>query len=131
MHKEWRAALERADLVSLERLLDAGLDVNARDEHGQTALMNAARNGRTPVVRLLVDRGAGLNHAAKYGLTALMLAVVAGHMDVVRILVDAGADLQARGTGAPGFSGRTALELAEEIGDQPMVQALRLGRPAR
>jgi ankyrin repeat protein len=125
VHKEWRAAIERADLVSLERMLDAGVDVNARDEHGQTALMNAARAGRTLVVRLLVDRGAGLNSAAKYGLTALMLAVVAGHVDVVRILVEAGADLQARGTGAPGFAGQTALDLAQAIGSQPMIEALR------
>jgi ankyrin repeat protein len=130
VHKDWRAAADRGDLESLERMLDAGFDVDARDDHGQTALMNAARHGRTRVVRLLVDRGGGLNYTAKYGLTALMLAVVAGHADVVRILVEAGADLEARGTGAPGFAGRTALDLAEAIGSQPVVQALRQGRPA-
>ena len=112
-------------------MLDAGADIDARDQHGQTALMNASRDGRTAVVRLLVDRGAALNNAAKYGLTAIMLAVVGGHEDVVRILVEAGADLEVRGTGAPGFFGRTALDLAEAIDSRTMVEVIRLGRPGK
>ena len=80
--------------------------------------MNAARDGHAAVVRLLVDRGAQVNHTAKYGLTALMLAVIRSHVDVVRVLVDAGADLQVKGTGAPGFHGKTALDLAEGLGSE-------------
>ena len=43
---------------------------------------------------------------------ALMLAAINGRTEVVRILVDTGADLGLRGTGAPGFAGKTALDLA-------------------
>ena len=43
-------------------LLDRGADVNAKDlTNGQNALMFAAANGRTEVVKLLVSRGAELN----------------------------------------------------------------------
>ena len=88
MTAEWRHATDHGDLTAIERLLDSGADVDARDEHGQTALMNAARDGRTDVVRLLAARGARLDHSARFGLTALMLAVVRGHVDELEVLMD-------------------------------------------
>ena len=91
----------------LERLLASGADIDARDEHGQTALMLAAREGRAQSAAWLVGHGATLDVTAKYGLSALMLAVVNGHVDVVRTLVRAGANLELQGTGAPGFAGKT------------------------
>ena len=124
MTREWRLALEAADLAAIDALLTAGADINARDQHGQTALMNAATNGQVEVVRLLADRGADLNHRAKYGLTAVMLAVVRGHADVVRILVEAGADLTLRGSGAPGFDGKTAADLARDRGEAALLDLL-------
>lgn len=124
MTREWRLALEAADLAAIDALLTAGADINARDQHGQTALMNAATNGQVEVVRLLADRGADLNHRAKYGLTAVMLAVVPGHRDVVRILVEAGADLMLRGRGAPGFDGKTAADLARDREDAAVLDLL-------
>jgi ankyrin repeat protein len=114
--REWEAALHRGDLQLLEQLLDDGTDINALDRLGQTSLMIAAHHGQAAVVRLLVTRGAALDRSAKYRLTALMLAVIGGQADVVRLLVDAGADRTIRGTGAPGFDGKTALDLARAAG---------------
>ena len=112
MTATWKAALKAGDVVALEALLDAGADVNAKDDNNQTALMNAAREGQTPVVRLLIARGADLNHTAKFNLSALMLAVLNGRDAIVGLLVDAGADLTIKGSGAPGVAGKTALDLA-------------------
>jgi ankyrin repeat protein len=50
MTSEWRDAVRRASVDELERLLASGADIDARDEHGQTALMLAAREGRAPSV---------------------------------------------------------------------------------
>ena len=112
MSPEWKAAVKAGDADALRTMLDAGADIDAHDDHGQTALMNAARDGHTKVVRLLVERGADLNHTAKYTLSAIMLAVINGRDAIVGILADAGADLTIRGSGAPGFAGKTALDLA-------------------
>ena len=54
-----------------------------------------------------------------------MLAVVRGHVEVVRRLTDAGASVSLRGTGAPGFAEKTALDLAIALDGTEMVEILR------
>jgi len=134
MHAEWEQAARRGDVEALERLLAAGADIDARDAHGQTALMLAARIGHHAAVILLVDRGADLNHTAKFHLSALMLAVLNNHSKIVETLVKAGADRSIRGTGAPAFDGKTAMELAQAAGWHEIVDFLRAveqGSPER
>ncbi|MEO7192388.1 MAG: ankyrin repeat domain-containing protein [Vicinamibacterales bacterium] len=130
MTSAWRAAIKAGDTAALQVLADTGWDVDARDEHGQTALMIAARDGHTSVVRWLVAHGADLNHTAKFNLSALMLAVINGRDAIVGILADAGADRSLRGTGAPGFAGKTALDIAE-AGNRVIMVALLRDRDVR
>lgn len=47
---------------------------------------------------------------------ATMLAVINGHESVARALAAAGADLSLTGSGAPGFTGKTAAHLAMDRG---------------
>ena len=54
-----------------------------------------------------------------------MLAFIAGHADVARLLTDTGTDLSLRGTGAPGFAGKTAYKLAVERDMRKLSAALR------
>ena len=125
MTREWEDAVQRGSIDELQRLLAGGADIDALDGHGQTALMLAAVKGYGPVAGWLVEHGAALDHTAKYGLSALMLAAIGGHVDIVRRLADAGANVSLRGTGAPGFAEKTALELAIARGDPEMVEILR------
>jgi uncharacterized protein len=97
-------------------LLGRGADVNALDRYGQSALMLAAHAGHREIIETLIAHKADLDITAKFGLSALMLAVVAGHGEVAHLLVKAGADVSLRGTGAPGFSNKTAYDLAVECG---------------
>jgi ankyrin repeat protein len=109
-------AAAAGDETSVARLLTAGADVDAKDRYGQTALMLAATHGHDGVVGILLAHGADTDVTAKYGLSALMLAVVNRHAKTARQLVDAGSELSLKGSGAPGFAGKTALDLAEHAG---------------
>ncbi len=112
MRPEFERAVRAGDVVGIEEQLASGVDVNSRDRYGQTALMVAAHNGNLDVIDTLMRHGPNLDATAKYGLSALMLAILAGHERVALALVHAGADLTMRGTGAPGFSGQCAYDLA-------------------
>lgn len=124
MDEAWRAAAERGDAAALRAQLDAGADVNALDRYGQTALMLAARLGRAEAVDVLIAAGAELDRTAKYRLSALMLAVINDHEPVVARLLAAGADTALRGSGAPGFAGKTARDLAADLGRDTIVARL-------
>ena len=125
MTREWEDAVHRASIVELQRLLASGAVIDARDGHGQTALMLAARDGHGALVAWLIEHGAALDHTAKFGLSALMLAVIRQHVAVVRTLTEAGADRSLRGTGVPGFAGKTALDLAMGLDHAEMIAILR------
>jgi ankyrin repeat protein len=112
MTAAWRDAVGRGDADAVRALLRDGADVDARDRHGQTGLMLAAHAGHDAVIAVLLEHGAALDVTAKFGLSALMLAIVAGHPGTARLLARAGADRSLRGTGAPGFAGKTAYDLA-------------------
>ena len=105
MDAAWEDAIHRGDVQDICDLLDQGADVE--------------------VVEALIARLANVNMTAKHGLSALMLAVVAGHEEVVRILADAGTDLSLRGTGAPGFAGKTPYDLAVERDMRELSAALK------
>lgn len=87
--------------------------------------MLVARNGDLEAVRALVEAGADLDRTAKYHLSALMLAVINDRRAIAKLLVEAGADTRIRGTGAPGFAGKTALDLAEDLGRESLCELLR------
>ena len=130
MTREWENAVRQGDLPTLTRLIEAGADVDAKDQHGQTGLMVAAHDGRVDLVRLLLDHGADPDHTAKFRLSALMLAVIHGRTEIVRALVDAGADRSIRGSGAPGFYEKTALELAIDQQRPDLIAALQADQRA-
>lgn len=75
----------RQDMVQL--LVEAGADVNIRDEDGSTALMCAAEHGHMEIVKFLLSQS-DTDVLAKDndGLTALAVAMEAGHRDVGVIL---------------------------------------------
>ena len=86
-----RAAREgHADAVE-ELLKTPGIDVNATDESGNTALLEAARFGHDHVARVLLASGADTKVRDKDGKTPLMLAIAGGHDEVVMALRQAGA----------------------------------------
>ena len=62
----------------VKKLIDARIDVNAKDEFGRTALMHAAENQHESVIKKLIEAGADVNARNSWGRTVLMMAVGSG-----------------------------------------------------
>ncbi len=123
MNQEWKDATQQGNLDSVRLLLENGIDINSKDEHGQTALMNAAHSGQIQLVHLLIEKGADLDTTAKYNLSALMLSLIARNVEVAQLLIEAGADINIRGR--RNFLGKTALILAESGGHKEIADLLK------
>ncbi len=89
-------AAKGGDLALAKALLDKGVDVNAKDDHGTTALMAASGQGHVEAAQLLIDRDADINARDSAGATALMYAASKGLFEVVKLLVENGAGLDAK-----------------------------------
>lgn len=126
---DWERAAKSGDAAALRALLDGAVGVDSLDRYGQTALMLAAPRGHREAVEVLLGAGADLDHTAKYGLSALMLATINDRQEIARLLVEAGADTRIRGTGAPGFYEKTALDLAVDLGRAGIAALLRERTP--
>jgi ankyrin repeat protein len=83
-------AIGRVGVVGV--LLEAGAELDATDNDGQTALMKAAADGNEEAVRLLLQAGAVVDATGKHGKTALMWAAIKCKKEVVRMLLKAGAE---------------------------------------
>lgn len=105
-------------IEAMRLLLEAGADVNAKNDFGATALLWCARQGDK--ARLLIERGADVNAQSKQGRTPLMMAAMRdGGSDIVALLLAKGADPKAADT-----RGDTALGLASQYGDMDTVRLL-------
>ncbi|CAB9518383.1 ANK [Seminavis robusta] len=106
--------------VVKDLLENAGVDVNAKEINGWTALHYAASYGHVAVVETLLEQ-ANVDVLVKTntGDTALHHAVMDRHVDVVKILLDVGVDANARGG-----DGTTALHPAAMDGSLAIVKLL-------
>ncbi|HEV2667053.1 MAG TPA: ankyrin repeat domain-containing protein [Blastocatellia bacterium] len=119
---EWIRAALMGSAADLKKLLDGGMNPNAKTGEGTTALMLAARD--LEKARLLLDRGADVNARAATGFTPLMVAArYRGNEEVVRLLLEKGAKPNAD-KGIEVRNEATALFFAVAAGDVRMAGAL-------
>ncbi|WP_028581965.1 ankyrin repeat domain-containing protein [Desulfogranum japonicum] len=95
-------AVQKGDLVLLEKMLAFGVNPNARDEHGSTLLMHVARKNQyqkqlfelsEQVTQLLLKYGADTELTTKHDETALLLAISTGNTNVANTLIKAHANI--------------------------------------
>jgi len=107
------------DLDRVKGLLNADVDINARDKDGVTALAYASDRGHMAIVRILLANNADVNTRSNIGSTALMNASYMGHVGIVNNLIARGADVNAQSN-----NGTTALMNAAAQGYREIVKIL-------
>ena len=113
-------AAMRADGKMLEALLaHPGIDADAVDAKGETALATAVRKGNAEGVRLLQAHQADLNKADGLGRTPLRHATDAGNAEMAAQLVTGGADATIADT-----YGDTPLHASAKEGNAEVAQAV-------
>nr|WP_144929186.1 ankyrin repeat domain-containing protein [Paenibacillus bovis] len=139
-------AVDSGDHVSVQRLLDYGVDVNAANRDGDTPLSIAVANEDMEMTRLLLEHGANPNEAAlifdvikrekmayldllmeyggdinkanEAGLLPIQQAVSDGDVELVKVLLELGADVLQQGS-----SGH-ALQIAVNRRQTTMIEFL-------
>ena len=106
-------------LGSVHTMLLEGIDVNSRDELGNTALIAAASAGHADLVTFLLSQGADVNAQSDDGTSALMAAALMGNIDIAKKLLDAGAKVNMQRN-----NGETALFDAVIYGNNQMARLL-------
>jgi uncharacterized protein len=81
------AAAASQSLAIVRLLIDAGADVNQRQESGFAPLHEAAATGQLELVRLLLDHGADRSATTADGRTALDMAKKENHRDIEQLLI--------------------------------------------
>src|SRR3954452_24567328 len=120
------AAAARGDAADLNRLVQSGADLNARDGNGLTPLHVAAFAGRRPIAQALLAAGADPSRLDNQRYDAVTIAAVRDDPAMVRTLLDNGASAKL----VTSIYDGTALIAAAHLGHDGVVRELiRAGAP--
>ncbi len=113
-------AAKMGDAEAVRSALSAGMNINATDSEGRTALMEAASHSQFEIAKSLSDKGANVNAKDKQGKTALMYAAWRGQTDIAHVLMAKGADINAKDN-----EGETALAIALKANQTDAAEMLK------
>lgn len=86
-------AAKANDPTRVRQLIDAGGNVNAKDDLQDSAFLYAGAEGFNEVLQLTLAAGADVRSTNRYGGTALIPASEHGYVETVSILIAAGTDV--------------------------------------
>ena len=113
------AAANAGDLTKMRQLEASGANLDFRDNHGNSALKQAAYKGHEEVVHYLLENRVNIDGRDNSGCTPLYSASLAGRTGVVHALVKEGASVDSREE-----QGRTPLWIASFWGHSEAVALL-------
>ena len=112
-------AAQKGDLATVERLLARGVDIDARDGRGRTALLAATHGNHVAVARALIAAGADVNAKDSIEDSPYLYAGAEGRSEILKLTLAAGADLKSTNR-----YGGTALIPAAHHGHPEVVKIL-------
>lgn len=116
-YSDFTRALANDDVKTVSQLIARGVDPNTVNEKGEAALLFAARESTTAMVRALIQGRANVNvRNPQSGDTPIMLAALAGNLATVKVLREAGAQIN--------HAGWTPLQYAAFNGHNAVVEYL-------
>ena len=119
----WEAA-SKGNIEAVKQHLDAGMDVNTKDDDGDTPLIHAAsmmyRAENKEIVELLITKGADVN-AENFFCTSMHYAAALGRKEIVELLIANGANVNPKAGGEAG----TPLDFAMERNRSEIADLLR------
>ena len=114
------AAVKWNGFNSAKTLVALGVDVDAQNLSGKTALSDACRSAKKDMAILLIRSGADINATDATGRTVLMDAISSSNEDMVRLLLQYKANVQVQE-----MSGRNAYHEAAVTGNIGIINMIR------
>jgi ankyrin repeat protein len=112
-------ASANGDSLAVQKLIDAGANINEPDSKGYTPLMHAIWSGKIETVKILTNKGADVNKRDLDGCTPLLWATYYKYSDIAKLLIDNGADINAQdATGATALHCTNSLALTQYLLDR-------------
>jgi len=87
---------KEGDIEAVKQHLAAGVDVNAKNDWGETPLHYAAYWGHKEIAELLITKGADVNAKNRGGYTPLHSAAYYGQKEVAELLIAEGANVNVK-----------------------------------
>lgn len=112
------------DVNAIERFIQFGAEIDAKNDYGSTALMCAATHGQFSAAQCLLKNGADVNGCltiTNQGQTPLMNASLSGHPEIAKLLIEHNADIDIKNA-----VGLTALDFASRNKHQNIVDILNI-----
>lgn len=107
------------DYDKVERLLEAGADVNVQNNMGVTALMVSVAAGHLEISKLLIEKGTDIDIQDNDGTTVLMYALQGGLSEGAGLIIEKGANVHIRNN-----KGQNALMFASQYSHLDIARLL-------
>lgn len=120
--KEFFRAIRLNDGVAVKGFLQGGINANAKNEKGETALTFALQYAETPLIKLLVDKG-DFNARDDLGNSPIHLALKKNE-DIFKILLEKGADVNVPGRIDSETNDQTVLYVSVARANEELVRQL-------